>query len=657
MATYFVDGKSGNDSNNGSSGSPWKTLGKANGQLKPGDEVRVRSATYHESFAIRTPNTTWKADNGHTPIIDGRWHEGLMSGGRMPSPGPGHMPGSNLASMISLSANGLTFEGFTLQNIAGTAITVGASNNITIRNNRIDFVYSNGIRTNAGSSWAEKVVVEGNTVSRTVAIWITDGRGGGGIVIGHGRDCIVRNNLVGPSYGEGIDVHRGSVRTIVEGNIIHTCFSAHLYIQRATDSTLRNNIVYHTGRRDGFMSSRGASAGIIIGDESWAAHYAHSARDTIYNNLVVGTGILFNVPNNEHNYDTQLDKTYIGYNTFIGGPLTQIGVHIRANTKGRTHKNSIFENNIICNMPNGSRIATAEGNLAGVAFRNNLWDTQPPAAARGPGDRIGNPNLVNASAKVTFATPAHFAEVEPRNYQLTSNSTLAIGMASNGQETNGLKPPAIQKDFFGAVRDNSPDIGYHEYAGVTQELTANFSIGPGQLSGPMPHTVDFVDKSVSTSPIVSRLWDFGDGETSTETNPSHTYMRAGLFDVSLTITNDKGQSHTAKQTGLVSVAEQPNILLPDSFRRFALLNAANQQVLAYGTQYPDLRCILVWGGDPFHLLNFDGIDNVQQRYGEDGQAVIMWLDPIDQTEPLMGPEIDTEESGGLRERSQLLSIG
>ncbi len=62
--------------------------------------------------------------------------------------------------------------------------------------------------------------------------------------------------------------------------------------------------------------------------------------------------------------------------------MTEIGVQITGVPKGRPHKNSIFENNIITNAP---VISQASGDLKGILFRNNLWDEQPYAAMRGSG--------------------------------------------------------------------------------------------------------------------------------------------------------------------------------------------------------------------------------------------------------------------------------
>lgn len=54
-------------------------------------------------------------------------------------------------------------------------------------------------------------------------------------------------------------------------------------------------------------------------------------------------------------------------------------------------------------------------------------------------------------------------------------------------------------------------------------------------------TIDFTDKSADDDgSIASWEWDFGDGATSTEQNPSHTYDDFGLYTVMLTVTDDQG---------------------------------------------------------------------------------------------------------------------
>lgn len=51
-------------------------------------------------------------------------------------------------------------------------------------------------------------------------------------------------------------------------------------------------------------------------------------------------------------------------------------------------------------------------------------------------------------------------------------------------------------------------------------------------------SIQFLDKT--TGEIESWMWDFGDGNTSTEQNPSHTYAESGDYTVSLTVSNKAG---------------------------------------------------------------------------------------------------------------------
>ncbi|HEU4662649.1 MAG TPA: protease pro-enzyme activation domain-containing protein, partial [Dokdonella sp.] len=68
---------------------------------------------------------------------------------------------------------------------------------------------------------------------------------------------------------------------------------------------------------------------------------------------------------------------------------------------------------------------------------------------------------------------------------------------------------------------------------------ANFSFTTNAL------VANFTDSSSdSDGTIASRSWTFGDGGTSTATNPSHTYASAGTYSVSLTVTDNGGATNT-----------------------------------------------------------------------------------------------------------------
>src|SRR5690606_10515710 len=76
-------------------------------------------------------------------------------------------------------------------------------------------------------------------------------------------------------------------------------------------------------------------------------------------------------------------------------------------------------------------------------------------------------------------------------------------------------------------------------------------------SGQAPLTVQFTDASDGGgAPITSRLWRFGDGGTSTQLNPSHTYDTAGTYDVMLTVASGAGND-TETKVGFITVQPPP----------------------------------------------------------------------------------------------------
>ena len=84
---------------------------------------------------------------------------------------------------------------------------------------------------------------------------------------------------------------------------------------------------------------------------------------------------------------------------------------------------------------------------------------------------------------------------------------------------------------------------------------ANFSATP--TSGPEPLTVAFTDLSTSYDGIVSWLWDFGDGQTSTQQNPSHQYTQDGIYTVTLTVTEADADHDSRTRVDYISISPAP----------------------------------------------------------------------------------------------------
>jgi PKD repeat protein len=88
---------------------------------------------------------------------------------------------------------------------------------------------------------------------------------------------------------------------------------------------------------------------------------------------------------------------------------------------------------------------------------------------------------------------------------------------------------------------------------------ANFTANSNNGSAPL--NVQFTDKS--TGNITNYNWDFGDGSTSTEQNPTHIYSTPGNYTVSETVTGPGG-NNTKTQTNIITVLADTSAPIVDS---------------------------------------------------------------------------------------------
>jgi PKD repeat protein len=89
--------------------------------------------------------------------------------------------------------------------------------------------------------------------------------------------------------------------------------------------------------------------------------------------------------------------------------------------------------------------------------------------------------------------------------------------------------------------DTEVKTGYLSISGFLTRPNALFSVD--KQFGSAPLTVHFTDKTLNNPDTF--LWKFGDGATSAERNPSHTYLTPGFYKVSLTASNEAGSSSRA----------------------------------------------------------------------------------------------------------------
>lgn len=120
----------------------------------------------------------------------------------------------------------------------------------------------------------------------------------------------------------------------------------------------------------------------------------------------------------------------------------------------------------------------------------------------------------------------------------------------------------------------------------SSNLSAGFT---SNVTSPM--TVQFNDKSHGNP--TSWIWDFGDGTTSTEQNPTHTYNKAGTYEVKLTVSNSGGSDETISYITVNTIDVSAN--LPDG-----LYNTTQTvNLTASDSLYPDPKIYYTLdGSDP-----------------------------------------------------------
>jgi PKD repeat protein len=99
------------------------------------------------------------------------------------------------------------------------------------------------------------------------------------------------------------------------------------------------------------------------------------------------------------------------------------------------------------------------------------------------------------------------------------------------------------------------NLSLREYIAPVEPDFTSFTV-----EGEAPLTVEFYD--LTAGDPQSWLWDFGDGATSTEQDPTHTYTTRGVYTVSLTVTNSEGLSATVTKEDYIIVTGDVAINAP-----------------------------------------------------------------------------------------------
>ena len=106
-----------------------------------------------------------------------------------------------------------------------------------------------------------------------------------------------------------------------------------------------------------------------------------------------------------------------------------------------------------------------------------------------------------------------------------------------------MQTPGHTLEFYTSTSDGGMiDMGVSSVSALATAPVALFT--SSSSSGTIPFTVSFMDQSQNTP--TSWAWNFGDGTSSNNQNPSHQYTTTGSYTVSLTASNSVGQNTITK---------------------------------------------------------------------------------------------------------------
>ena len=177
---------------------------------------------------------------------------------------------------------------------------------------------------------------------------------------------------------------------------------------------------------------------------------------------------------------------------------------------------------------------------------------------------------------------------------------------------------------------------------LAPQLVADFAASPDRGDIPMDVTFTDLSTAINTS-ISSYAWDFdNDGITdSTQQNPQHTYLTAGRFTVSLTV-SDGTLSNTRTQTALIDVDAPIEILWEQK-------NGSNISLLdrvGIGTSNPG-EALEVAGNIRTDDLQINRRANCEKLYtGTDGD-VLCGVDSVGIRQVVAGAGLTATETNGI----------
>ncbi len=182
---------------------------------------------------------------------------------------------------------------------------------------------------------------------------------------------------------------------------------------------------------------------------------------------------------------------------------------------------------------------------------------------------VDDPPTVSATPSATVTTPGSAVSFDGTATSPDAGSGGAInsvswnfgdpGSADNTGTSLDASHAYATPGTYTATLTATDDVSVASTASTTITVdaapTAAFTVSSNSVTAGSAVGFNAGGSSDSVGSITGYSWSFGDGTTAAGQVPSHVYAGPGVYPVSLTVTNDAGQSTTG--TGTITVVSAP----------------------------------------------------------------------------------------------------
>jgi PKD repeat protein len=402
-----------------------------------------------------------------------------------------------------------------------------------------------------------------------------------------------RNLLWGTYLGGSNDDKLGEINFDQSGNIVVTVST------RSTDIPVKNGYqMTHNAGYDGYVAKLSSDGSSLI----WGTQLGGSKDDSLYscdldsedNVILAGWTESSDMPV-KNAYDNTWNTTIGGPDiyfailksdgsnllegSFLGGKYGEIAFSVVFDNidsillGGKTCSDDIpaingFDstlNNPTCGNYGTYDIYLAKFNVSSLVGCSMTCTASVPNYSK-PNESVNftslatvdPPNCTNPSYDWDFGDGSAHSTTQNATHTYTAEKSYTWKLTVSGSEV----PPCIKSGTITVTNSNC-------------RLTCDASAPQSGVKN-IPITFTATSTTQDCTSSVTYLWDFGDGQSSTSQNPSHTYTNAGTYNWTMTA---KADSIPCMQTGTIKIlSERPCV-------SFGQIKFCADSISNYGSKY------------------------------------------------------------------------